>query len=360
MALVVRDGVAVFVAPGGVPVLFDHDSVSQIIAAPRRDVARPEPIGDCHFDSRIPLGIPILAGFELHVHLLDFANHFTLALTSSTLRRHTLCFSRRSHSHRRRYAAAEVAMKLKPLGDRIIVRRTEAAEKTAGGILLPDTAKNKPQRGKVLAVGPGKMLKDGTRRPLQVKEGDSVLFTTWAGDEFKDRAQRRRHPRSCARKTCSPSSTSNRIQHSNHDNSLRIHGRQNGCEADCIRSGSPRGDAPGHRQAGPGRQGDARAQGPQRHPAEELRLADRHQGRRHRRQGNRAGRQVREHGRPHGPRGRLQDQRRGRRRHHHRHRPGRGHLQRRPAGRRLRRQPDAHEARHREGRRGHRRASSRR
>ena len=76
-------------------------------------------------------------------------------------------------------------MNIKPLGDRIMVRRFAADEKTAGGILLPDTAKNKPQKGKVLAAGPGKMLKDGTRRPLQVKEGDTILFTSWAGDEFK-------------------------------------------------------------------------------------------------------------------------------------------------------------------------------
>jgi chaperonin GroES len=76
-------------------------------------------------------------------------------------------------------------MKLKPLGDRIVVRREEAEEKTAGGILLPDSAKNKPQRGQVLAVGAGHLLKDGTRRPLQVKEGDKVLFTTWAGEEYK-------------------------------------------------------------------------------------------------------------------------------------------------------------------------------
>lgn len=80
-----------------------------------------------------------------------------------------------------------MATKLKPLGDRVIVRRFEAQEKTAGGILLPDSAKNKPQRGEVLAVGPGRMLKDGTRRSLQVKEGDKVLFTSWAGDEFRER-----------------------------------------------------------------------------------------------------------------------------------------------------------------------------
>lgn len=77
-------------------------------------------------------------------------------------------------------------MKVKPIGDRIVVRRQESSEKTAGGIVLPDSAKNKSQRGKVLAVGPGKMLKDGSRRGLQVKEGDTVLFTAWAGDEYKE------------------------------------------------------------------------------------------------------------------------------------------------------------------------------
>ena len=79
-------------------------------------------------------------------------------------------------------------MKLKPLGDRIVVRRNEAEETTAGGIVLPDTAKNKPQRGEVIAVGNGRLLKDGTRKPLQVKEGDTVLFTAWAGDEFRERS----------------------------------------------------------------------------------------------------------------------------------------------------------------------------
>lgn len=77
-------------------------------------------------------------------------------------------------------------MKIKPLGDRIVIRRFEAEEKTVGGILLPDSARNKPQKGKVLHVGPGHLLKDGSRRPLQVKEGDIVLFTNWAGDEFKE------------------------------------------------------------------------------------------------------------------------------------------------------------------------------
>ena len=76
-------------------------------------------------------------------------------------------------------------MKIKPLGDRIVIKRFEAQEKTAGGIVLPDSAKDKPQKGTVLAVGPGKLSKDGKRLPLDVKEGDVVLFTNWAGDEFK-------------------------------------------------------------------------------------------------------------------------------------------------------------------------------
>ena len=78
-------------------------------------------------------------------------------------------------------------MGLKPIGDRIIIRREAAEDKTAGGIVLPDTAKNKPQRGTIIAVGPGKLKKDGARTSMQLKAGDKVLFTSWAGDEFKDR-----------------------------------------------------------------------------------------------------------------------------------------------------------------------------
>lgn len=76
-------------------------------------------------------------------------------------------------------------MKIRPLGDRVVVKRFEAKDTSAGGIILPESAKNKPQFGEILAVGPGKLLKDGSRRPLQVKVGDKVLFTNWAGDEFK-------------------------------------------------------------------------------------------------------------------------------------------------------------------------------
>jgi chaperonin GroES len=76
-------------------------------------------------------------------------------------------------------------MNLKPLGDRVVVEREEAKDRTPGGIVLPETAKDKPQKGKVLAVGDGRLTKDGKRRELQVKVGDEVLFTSYAGDEFK-------------------------------------------------------------------------------------------------------------------------------------------------------------------------------
>ena len=76
-------------------------------------------------------------------------------------------------------------MKIRPLSDKVLVERVEAEAKTAGGIVLPDTAKEKPQRGKIAAVGEGKLLEDGTRRAVQVKKGDLVLFTSYAGTEIK-------------------------------------------------------------------------------------------------------------------------------------------------------------------------------
>ena len=76
-------------------------------------------------------------------------------------------------------------LKLQPLGDRVVVRRDEGESRTAGGIVLPDTAKDKPTRGVIEAVGNGKLLDDGTRGKLQVKVGDRVLFTSWAGETFK-------------------------------------------------------------------------------------------------------------------------------------------------------------------------------
>ncbi len=76
-------------------------------------------------------------------------------------------------------------MKLKPLGDRLIVRAIEEEETTASGIVLPDTAKEKPQRGEVIAVGDGKLDDNGQRQPLDVSEGDEVLYSKYGGTEIK-------------------------------------------------------------------------------------------------------------------------------------------------------------------------------
>ncbi|MCE5388046.1 MAG: co-chaperone GroES [Acidithiobacillus sp.] len=76
-------------------------------------------------------------------------------------------------------------MKLRPLHDRVVIRRLEEEQKTAGGIIIPDTAKEKPVQGEVVAVGNGKILEDGKIRPLDVKAGDRVLFAKYAGTEIK-------------------------------------------------------------------------------------------------------------------------------------------------------------------------------
>lgn len=74
-------------------------------------------------------------------------------------------------------------MKLKPIGDRVVVKVLEQEEKTKGGIVLPDTAKEKPQQGKVVAVGTGRILDNGQKVPLEIKEGDTVIFAKYAGTE---------------------------------------------------------------------------------------------------------------------------------------------------------------------------------
>jgi chaperonin GroES len=76
-------------------------------------------------------------------------------------------------------------MKFRPLQDRVTVKRVAEEEKTKGGIIIPDTAKEKPVEGKVIAVGNGKVLEDGKVRPLDVKAGDRILFTKYAGTEIK-------------------------------------------------------------------------------------------------------------------------------------------------------------------------------
>ena len=76
-------------------------------------------------------------------------------------------------------------MKFRPLHDRVLVRRLEGEEKTAGGIIIPDTAKEKPMEGEVVAVGPGARSEDGKLHPLDVKIGDRILFGKWSGTEVK-------------------------------------------------------------------------------------------------------------------------------------------------------------------------------
>ncbi len=76
-------------------------------------------------------------------------------------------------------------MKIEPLGDKIVVKRLEENEQTAGGILLPDSAREKPQQGRVLAVGPGRLLPDGSRAKPQVNEGDRIIFSKYAGSEIE-------------------------------------------------------------------------------------------------------------------------------------------------------------------------------
>jgi chaperonin GroES len=81
--------------------------------------------------------------------------------------------------------ATATATKLRPLGDRVVIEPTPREETTKSGIVLPDTAKEKPQEGKIIAVGPGKILEDGSREAIDVKVGDKVLYAKYAGTEFK-------------------------------------------------------------------------------------------------------------------------------------------------------------------------------
>jgi chaperonin GroES len=81
--------------------------------------------------------------------------------------------------------ATAISTKLRPLGDRVVIKPTEREEMTKSGIVLPDTAKEKPQEGVIIAAGPGKILDDGKRETMDVKTGDKVLYAKYAGTEFK-------------------------------------------------------------------------------------------------------------------------------------------------------------------------------
>ena len=81
--------------------------------------------------------------------------------------------------------ATAASTKLRPLGDRVVIKPTAREEMTKSGIVLPDTAKERPQEGTILAVGPGRTLDDGSREPMEVSEGQKVLYAKYAGTEFK-------------------------------------------------------------------------------------------------------------------------------------------------------------------------------
>ena len=161
-------------------------------------------------------------------------------------------------------------MKLKPLGDRLIVRAIEEEETTASGIVLPDTAKEKPQKGKVLAVGDGKLDEDGGKRiPLDVAEGDEVLYSKYGGTEIKVDGEELlvlRESDVLAKVAVSLRRT-------------ETHGSQ-GTE---VRRGGAQGPRGRRRRGRQRRQGHARPQGPLRRPRQEVRRPDDHQRRRHHR-----------------------------------------------------------------------------
>jgi chaperonin GroES len=107
---------------------------------------------------------------DCHVDVLGFADFVELA----HMRKETL-----------RKQLESPDMNVRPLHDRIIVQRLDEGEQNIGGIIIPDTAKEKPQRGKVFAVGTGKVKEDGTRQPLDVKDGDTILFGKYSGQDIK-------------------------------------------------------------------------------------------------------------------------------------------------------------------------------
>ena len=179
-------------------------------------------------------------------------------------------------------------MKFRPLHDRVVVKRIDAEEKTAGGIIIPDTAKEKPSQGEITAVGPGGRDEAGKLIPIDLKVGDRVLFGKWSGTEVKidgeellimkesdimgvlDRPGRQEEGRLSA---CPPQYDSRRKHMSAKEVKFGVEPAK-----DAARRRHPR-------QRG---EGDARPQGPQRRDRQVVRRAPHHQGRRHRRQGNRA------------------------------------------------------------------------
>ena len=188
-------------------------------------------------------------------------------------------------------------MAIRPLDDRILVEPLEAEEKTAGGILLPDTAKEKPQRGKVVAAGPGKLRDSGDRIPLSVKLGDEVLFGRYAGSEIKEGGKEYKVMREsdilAQVVSQQPAACGLRRHHTWRNN--------------CSTTDDARKKLLAGAKAG-GRRHQPRADRPERDHRQVLRRPERDEGRGNGVQGDRPPGPVREHGGQAGQRGRVQDQ----------------------------------------------------
>ena len=224
-------------------------------------------------------------------------------------------------------------MALRPLHDRIIVQRIEEGEQKVGGIIIPDIRQGKAAAGQ----GHRRRRRQGRRTtasasPLDVKAGDTILFGKYSGQEIKLDGEEYLIMRE---DEVLAVIEGGQARSSSSTETSRSHGK-----ADYLRRAVAPGDPARRQPAGRRGQGDARPQGPQRRPRQEVRLAHHHQGRRDRRQGNRPEGPAREHGRADGARSREQDVGHRRRRHDHRDRAGAGDLPRRREERRRRRQPD--------------------
>src|SRR4029450_10515471 len=188
-------------------------------------------------------------------------------------------------------------MNVRPLHDRIIIQRIEEGEQKVGGIIIPDSAKEKPQQGKVIAAGTGKVKDDGTRQPPDVKAGDLILFGKYSGQEIKLDGEEYLIMREDEVLGVIEGAGSKKKKEER-----RSHGK-----TDYLRRAFAAGRATRHQPAGRRGQGHARSQGPERRDRQEIRLADDYQGRCHRRQGNRPQGPAGKHGRADGARSREQD-----------------------------------------------------
>ena len=184
-------------------------------------------------------------------------------------------------------------MKIRPLHDRVIVKRLEEERKTASGIVIPDTAAEKPDQGEVIAVGKGKILEDGKVRPLDIKVGDRILFGKYSGQTVKVEGEELLVMREEDIMGVIEVTNAKQVTHPGENSTWQQ-------KTSNFTIQRPQQDRRGRERPGRRGQGDPRPQGPQRGARALLRRAHHHQGRRVGGEGNRAEGQVREHGRADG------------------------------------------------------------